>query len=132
MTLSKLIIGGIFTSVPVLSTPGLSNFSMPTLRRCRTMITDWYFSPLLVAISSQLIPRSSATSSECLFSSYLAVLIMRYSFLHLWTISESSSTLFPRERSAPPPSGSAPYLLLIVCWRRLLSTITGRPSGVVT
>jgi hypothetical protein len=69
--------GGIFTPVPVLSTPGLSNFSMPTSRWCRTMTTGWYFSPPLEAISSLLIPRSSVTSSECLFSSYLAVLIMK-------------------------------------------------------
>jgi hypothetical protein len=44
MTLSRLIVEGIFTPVPVLSTPGLSGFSLPTYKWCRMMTTGWYFS----------------------------------------------------------------------------------------
>jgi hypothetical protein len=74
---SKHIIGDIFTAAPVLFRLDWFVSSTPTLRWCRMVITDWYFNPLLVAISSLLIPRSSVTSSECLSLSCLAVLIMR-------------------------------------------------------
>jgi hypothetical protein len=77
----------------------------------------WYFSPLLTGILSLLIPRSSVTSSEYQSLSCPTVLIMRWCFLPLWTISESSSMSFYREKkSMLPPSGSAHYLLLITCW----------------
>jgi hypothetical protein len=43
------------------------------------------------------------------------VLIMRWCFLPLWTISESSSMQSHREKSVLPPSGSAPCHPLIAC-----------------
>jgi hypothetical protein len=46
------------------------------------------------------------------------VLITRWCFLPLWTISESSSMQFHREKSLLPPSGSTHCLLLIACWPR--------------
>jgi hypothetical protein len=86
------------------------------LEVARTMTMGWYFSPLLTGISSLLIPRSSVTSSEYQSLSCLAVLIMRWCFLPLWTISESSSMHFHREKSVLPPSRSAHCLILIACW----------------
>jgi hypothetical protein len=45
-TLSKPIIGGIYTPVPVLCTLGSSDYSMPTSRWFRMMTAGWCFSPL--------------------------------------------------------------------------------------
>jgi hypothetical protein len=61
-TLSRLIIGGIYTLVPVLCTPGWSSYSMPTSRWFRMIIAGWCFSPLLEGILSLLIPKSLVNS----------------------------------------------------------------------
>jgi hypothetical protein len=45
-TLSRPIIGGIYTPVPVLCTPGWSDYSMPTSRWFRMMTVGWCFNPL--------------------------------------------------------------------------------------
>jgi len=110
----------------------LVRISMPTSRWCRTMTAGWCFSPLFLGILSLLIPRSSVSSLEFLFSNCLQALIMTWYCLHLWKIFENSSTHFHRERSAPPPSGLVPYSPLTACWPRLFSTTYGQLSSTVT
>jgi len=96
------------------------------------MTADWCFSPLFLGILSLLIPKSSVSSLEFLFSSCPRALTMRWYCLHLWMISESFSTQFHKERSAPPPSGLVPYLPLSTCWPRLFSSTYGQLSGIMT
>jgi hypothetical protein len=96
MTLSRLIIGDICTPVLVLYTLGWFDYSMPTLKWFRMMTAGWCFSLLLEGILSLLIPRSSVSSLEFLFSRCLRALAMRWYFLRLWMISESFSTQFHR------------------------------------
>jgi hypothetical protein len=48
----------------------------------------------------------------------LVVPIMRWCFLPLWTIFESSSMQSHRKKSVLPPYGSVPCLPLIACWPR--------------
>jgi hypothetical protein len=59
-------------------------------------------------------PQIIVTLSEYQSLSCPAVLIMRWCFLPLWTISESTSMQFHREKSVLPPSGSAYCLLLML------------------
>jgi hypothetical protein len=132
MILSRNIIGAIFTAALVLSTPGWSDSSMPTLKWYEMMIEGWCFSPLLEGTLSLLIPSSSVSSLEFLFSRCLRALSMKWYFLLLWKISESFSTQFHRERSAPPLLGSVPYSPFTAFWPRLFSTTYGLLSDAVT
>jgi hypothetical protein len=59
------------------------------------------------------------------------VLTMRWCFLPLWTISESSSMPFHRVRGVIPTSGLVHLLRLIVCWPKLFSTISGQLPGAM-
>jgi hypothetical protein len=132
MILSRPIIGDIFTAAPVLFTPGWSDYSMLTSNWFRMMIGGWCFSPLLEGILSLMIPISSVSPLEFLFSRCLRALTMKWYFLCLWMISESFSMQFHRERSTPPPTGSVPYSPLTACWPRLFSTTYGPLSDAVT
>jgi len=60
-----------------------------------------------------------------------SVLTMRWCFLPLWMISESSSMPFHRVRGVIPTSGLVHLLRFIVCWPKLFSTISGQLPGAV-
>jgi hypothetical protein len=118
MRLSRPITRATSTPVPALFSPGWSGCSMPTWRWFRMMTVGWYYSPLLMATLSLLIPRSSVTSLWYLFLIYPAVYRMRWCYLPPYMSFESSSMPFHREKSVLPPSGSAHCLPLITYWPR--------------
>jgi len=93
---------------------------------CRMMTMGWFFSPVWMVTSLQLILISSARSLGYPCFSSLPAYTMSYSCLCLWMIFESSFRLCLRVRSVPLPSGLVPYLPYTACLPRLSSTISGR------
>jgi hypothetical protein len=126
------ITGATSTIVPVSSSLDWSTCFMQILRSYTMMTVGWFFSPLWMVISLQLILISSARSLGYPCFSSRPACTMRWSCLYLWMISESSFRLCLRVRSVPPPSGLVPYLPHIACLPRFFSTISGPFWGTVT
>jgi hypothetical protein len=132
LPLSRHTIGDISIAVLVWCRPDWSSCSTPTWKWCRMMITEWCFSPLLQAISSLLILRSSVISSESQCSRFRPAHTMRWCFLHPWMISGNSSVPFPKVRSALLPSGLVPSHPPTACWPRSFSRTSGLlPDAVI-
>jgi hypothetical protein len=97
----------------------------------RMMIVEWCFSPQSQAISSLLILKSLATSSESQYSRSRPTRTMRWCFLHPWMISGNSSVPFPMVRSALLRSGLVPCHPPTACWPRSFSRTSGLLPGAV-